>query len=92
MSDGLIVVLIGLVCVTSMGIAAYWMTRMTLRVARNEPHGCMCIRCDEIRPDVPFEGARCPPCQAIVDEIAIKHPDVYADYLRRTQRFKGYTE
>jgi hypothetical protein len=53
------------------------------------PERRMCIRCDEMRTDVPFWGARCPPCQAIVDEIFRTNPQAmwdYYDLMARTRR------
>jgi hypothetical protein len=41
----------------------------------------MCIRCDEMRSDVPYWGARCPACQEIVDEIFRTNPQAFWDYL-----------
>lgn len=49
----------------------------------------MCIRCDEMRTDVPFWGARCPACQEFVDEIFRTNPQARQDYydlMARTRR------
>lgn len=41
----------------------------------------MCIRCDEMRSDVPYWGARCPACQEFVEEIFRTNPQALWDYL-----------
>jgi hypothetical protein len=54
--------------------------RRTLRQP-SLPERRMCMRCDEMRSDVPYWGARCPACQEIVDEIFRTNPQAFWDYL-----------
>lgn len=49
----------------------------------------MCIRCDEVRDDVPGPWSRCEPCRRLVAEIALMYPDVYLEYTRRLEAARG---
>lgn len=48
----------------------------------------MCIRCDEVKDDVPYANSRCGPCRAIVAEIALTQPDAYLHYLELVRKYK----